>query len=310
MSPPCSRSTSAAATPPGAAAPCLVACFDGTGYWPDGSIAGGEFFLAGQPGGAGSPGIRRVAHLAPFPLPGGDAAIRHPWRTALAVLHAAGVPWEDWLPAVRGSTVAERRLLGQQLDRGLACTPTTSMGRLFDAVAAILGGPASVSFEAEAALWLESQAAGCPAGEACPIEFTLAAARPDEMIVGWSGLIRVIVAELAAGSEPARVAAGFHAAVVRLIVEVRGRLLPDSGGLVGLSGGVFQNALLVEQAAATLRSAGCEPLLHHAVPPNDGGLALGQALLARRQLMRDSPAAEAVQQKFDCRENQGHRTRS
>jgi hydrogenase maturation protein HypF len=263
------------ATPPDE--PCLVACFDGTGYRPDGSIAGGEFFLV-----AGGD-IRRAAHLAPFLLPGGDAAIRHPWRTALAVLHAAGLPWHDRLAAVRAASDAERRLLRQQLDRGLACTPTTSMGRLFDAVAAIVGGPASVSFEAEAALWLESQAACCPDAATDRYRFRLSPAAETSLVqADWRPVVEAIVGDLLAGVPTPEIAAGFHRAVARMIDDMRQRLAAHAA--VGLTGGVFQNALLVEQALARLRAAGRDVLLHHLVPPNDGGLALGQALLARRSL--------------------------
>ena len=263
--------------PPEPAAACLVACFDGTGFWPDGSVAGGEFFHVD------GAGIRRIAHLRPFPLPGGDAAIRHPWRTALALLHAAGLPWDERLPAVRAAHETERRLLRQQLDRGLGCTPTTSMGRLFDGVAALLGGPASISFEAEAALWLESQAGRSPGGDDHH-RFTLAPdAAQAPLAADWRPVVAAIVADLLAGVPVERIAAGFHRAVIELIAAVRHTLAAGSP-TVGLTGGVFQNALLVEAACARLRETGCEPLLHHAVPPNDGGLALGQAVLARGRM--------------------------
>jgi hydrogenase maturation protein HypF len=262
------------ATPP---APCLVTCFDGTGYWPDGTIAGGEFFLAD----AG--GIRRVGQLLPFPLPGGDAAIRFPWRAALAALHAAGIPWDDRLPAVRAGSESERKLLRRQLDRGVACTPTTSMGRLFDAVAAILGGPVAVSFEAEAALWLESQAVRCRAAPGNRYRFIISPQSDGTLAADWRPVVAAIIADLLAGEPIASIAAGFHEAVIELIADVRRNCLPEATA-VGLSGGVFQNAVLVEAASGRLREAGCEGLLHHAVPPNDGGLALGQAVLARCRL--------------------------
>jgi hydrogenase maturation protein HypF len=266
----------AAAPPP--EGPCLVACFDGTGYWPDGTIAGGEFFHVTDGG------IRRAGHLAPFPLPGGDAAIRYPRRTALAVLHTAGLSWDDRLPAVRNASAADRKVLRQQLDRGLACTPTTSMGRLFDAVAALVGGPASVTFEAEAALWLESQAIRCPAPAADRFRFGLEVdARLALLVADWRPVVEGIVGEVLAGTPPSEIGAGFHQAVASLIDDVRDRLAPDSPA-VGLTGGVFQNARLVEDALARLRNAGCDALLHHLAPPNDGGLALGQAVLARGQL--------------------------
>jgi hydrogenase maturation protein HypF len=232
-----------AAAPPGD--PCLVACFDGTGYWPDGSIAGGEFFIAD--GGA----IRRAAHLTAFPLPGGDAAIRHPWRTALAVLHAASLPWDDRLPAVQAASESAQRLLRQQLDRGLACVP---------------------------------QAARAPDLAADRYRFRVSPAADGSLLeADWRPVVKAVVAEVLAATPSPVIAAGFHRAVTRLIDEVRDRLLP-AGATVGLTGGVFQNALLVERSLKRLRTTGSEVLLHHLVPPNDGGLALGQALLARGRL--------------------------
>lgn len=267
-----------APVPPPAVGPCLVACFDGTGYWPDGSIAGGEFFLAD------ADGIRRVAHLAPFPLPGGDAAIRHPWRTALAVLHAAGMPWDPRLPAVAAASERERQVLGQQLDRGVACTPTTSMGRLFDAVAALAGGPASITFEAEAAIELESWAARSSGDVIDRYAFHLSGSDDEtSCVVDWRPLVRAIAGDVLAGVPREQVAAGFHHAVVRLI-EALSRTLPAPPATVGLTGGVFQNATLVAAMADRWQATGRELLLHHAVPPNDGGLALGQAVLARHRL--------------------------
>jgi hydrogenase maturation protein HypF len=275
--------------PASAASPCLIACFDGTGYGPPvavgapGIIRGGEFFLANDVG------LRHLASLAPFPLPGGDAAIRHPWRTALALLHAAGIAWDDRLPAVAVATAAERRLLRQQLDRGLACVPTTSMGRLFDGVAALVGGPPTVTFEAEAALTLESQAARRAEPDETRFNFTIGpASTSPSLVIDWRPLVAAIVANVIAGEPAAGIAAGFHRAVVQMIETVRCTLGPEPPTTVGLTGGVFQNATLVEQATAGLQSTGCSLLLHHAAPPNDGGLALGQALLARQRLQHGS----------------------
>lgn len=259
-------------------APCVVACFDGTGYWPDATIAGGEFLVVADGG------MRRAAHLAPFPLPGGDAAIRHPWRAALALLHAAGLPWDERLPAVRAADAPERQLLRRQLDRGLACTPTTSMGRLFDGVAALVGGPASVTFEAEAALWLESHAAHHRHQIADRYRFRLEGDAATSLVTAdWRPVVTAIVRDVTAGMPIPEIAAGFHRAVAHLIDDVQKRLAPMAAS-VGLTGGVFQNALLVEFALERLRAVGRDVLLHHLVPPNDGGLALGQAVLARNRL--------------------------
>ena len=273
------------AIPPGNM-PCLVACFDGTGYAPanapggtGSTIRGGEFFRVD------AAGIHHAACLAHFPLPGGDAAIRHPWRTALALLHAAGIPWNERLPAVRAAGVGERSLLRQQLDHHLACTPTTSMGRLFDGVAAIAGGPPSVTFEAEAALTLESWAIRRPHEDNSRYSFDLAsAAGAGPLTIDWRGLVAAVVCDVLAGEPVEEIAAGFHHAVVRMISAVCNRLAANGPAMMGLTGGVFQNATLVELASKRLGAAGCDLLLHHSVPPNDGGLALGQAVLARQRL--------------------------
>ncbi len=260
---------------------CLVACFDGTGYRPDGTIAGGEFFLAD------AAGIHHVARLTPFPLPGGDAAIREPWRAALAILHAAGIPWDSRLPPVQAAGDSAARVLGQQLDRRLACPPTTSMGRLFDAVAALAGGPQRISFEAEAALALESWAASGPADDDGRYAFAFMPAPPGGLLeIDWRPVVRGVVHDALAGEPRERIAAAFHRAVVRMLGAVREGLGPAAGSSMGLTGGVFQNARLVADAVGRLEAAGVELVLHHAVPPNDGGLALGQAVLARETLAR------------------------
>ena len=252
----------------------VAACFDGTGYGHDGTIWGGEFFVVA----GGLP--RRAAHLEPFALPGGDAAIRHPWRAALAALHAAGVTWDDRLPAVRAADDATLPLVRRQLERGLNTVATSSMGRLFDAVAAIVGTRRTITHEAEAALALEALAGQADADGAYAFEVVPAEAAGGPLRVAWRGVVAAVAADVLAGTSAARIAARFHDAVARMIVDVCTRL--HAAGAVGLTGGVFQNALLLERATGALRQAGFEPAFHHLVPPNDGGLALGQAVLARR----------------------------
>ncbi len=255
-------------------------CFDGTGYGHDGTIWGGEFFVA--EGGR----LRRAAHLAPFPLPGGDAGIRHPWRAALAMLHAAGVPWDPRLPAVRAAG-GEAPLLRRQLERNLNCVATSSMGRLFDAVASLAGVRHAISYEAEAALNLETLAVG--AADACgdsAYAFASDGASPaGPVVIAWQGLVAAVADDVLAGVSPARIAARFHAAVAAMVVQACCRLRTDgAGSVVGLTGGVFQNALLAVTVAAALQRAGFAIVSHRVVPPNDGGLALGQAVLAHRLL--------------------------
>ncbi|MGI9176834.1 MAG: carbamoyltransferase HypF [Pirellulales bacterium] len=272
-------------------------CFDGTGYGRDGTIQGGEFFVA-----AGG-GLRRAAHLLPFSLPGGDAAIRNPWRVAVALLREAGIPWSERLPAVGHASAADRDLLARQLARGLNCVATTSMGRLFDAVASLVGMCHSIDYEAEAALNLEALAATAagPSWSDCRA-FALTAAdtasKDEPIVADWRPLVGAIVADISAGELPAVVAAAFHDAVVEMIVDVCSRLRDGGGGeVVGLTGGVFQNRLLVERSLDALHAAGFEVLTHHAVPPNDGGLALGQAVLGR--LVLESQSAPPASVKAD-----------
>jgi len=248
-------------------------CFDGTGYGHDGTIWGGEFFAVS------GAAFHRVAHLAMFPLPGGDASIRHPWRTALAVLHAAGHAWDDRLTPVRASAEVERRVLGQQLVNNINCVAASSMGRLFDAVAALAGGTQSITYEAEAAMHLEALAAEATDDDGA-YAFTFDDGEP--LRVGWQTVVRDVAADVLAGVPSPKIAARFHVAVARMIAEVCTRLrAAGAGKIVGLTGGVFQNALLVQMAIDELHQAGFEVLVHQRVPANDGGLALGQAVLAR-----------------------------
>ncbi len=256
-----------------AATPFIGVCFDGTGYGAGepAQIWGGEFFS----GPAG--GMQRAAHLESFPLPGGDASIRQPWRVALAVLQASGVPWDEQLPPVAAARGLD--VLRRQLERQINCVPTTSMGRLFDAVASLVGARHDISYEAEAALNLETLAArgDMPTRYAFGV---VGGALP--LRIDWRPVIAAIAADVLAGVSPARIAAGFHAAVAAMTVEVSGRLRQaGAGDTVGLTGGVFQNAVLTERAAAGLAAAGFRVVLHRVVPPNDGGLALGQAVLGR-----------------------------
>jgi hydrogenase maturation protein HypF len=264
--------------------PVLGIAFDGTGYGPDGTIWGGEVLLADYDG------FERLAHLSPVMLPGGDAAIRHPRRVALSHLRSAGIPWEDDLPAVAATPPDERALLATQLDRGLRCVPTSSMGRLFDAVASLIGVRHDITFEAQAAIELEVLASvhganSRPGAVGAPrIHLPLvrtAAGQPMHLDAGV--LVREVVTAFRAGVAPALIARWFHEAAAGAIVEVA-REVRERGGpqLVALSGGVFTNALLSRLAARALTESGFTVLRHRLVPPNDGGLALGQLAVGAR----------------------------
>jgi len=243
--------------------------FDGTGYGADGAIWGGEVLVAGYEG------FERAAHLRYVPLPGGDATIRRPCRMALAHLSAAGIAWSSDLPPVRAASGSELAVVARQLERGIQCVPTSSMGRLFDAVSSLLGIRHSASYEAQASIELE-KAAIDHVGEASDYRFAF---EGDEIDAG--PVLRSIVSDLRRGAPVGVGAAGFHLAVAEMIagtaVQIRERTGIDR---VALSGGVFQNVLLVRLARSALARQDLRALTHRVVPPNDGGLALGQAVVA------------------------------
>ena len=246
----------------------LGVVWDGTGLGDDGTIWGGEFLLGD------AAGYRRVASLRPFPLPGGDAAAREPRRVAFALLWALGAPAP---PTITDFTEAERRLLTRQLERGLHTPTTSSMGRLFDAVAALAGIRQRSAFEGQAAMLLESAATDV----ASPPYALPVVSGDGRLELDWRPLVAEIVRDVAAGAEARVVASRFHAALVAAIVEVARAVAEPR---VALTGGCFQNRTLAERAARALEAEGFEILLHKHVPPNDGGLALGQAVVAARRL--------------------------
>ncbi|MGV9264098.1 carbamoyltransferase HypF [Kitasatospora sp. NPDC003701] len=254
--------------------PVLGVAFDGTGYGDDGAVWGGEVLLADYDG------YRRLAHLAYVPLPGGDAAVARPYRTALAQLRAAGLPWAADLPPVLACPDDERRVLERQLERSLNCLPTSSMGRLFDAVSALAGVCQRAEYEAQAAIELEG--AALAHGPAEGYAFDL---RPVDgtLVADPAPVLAAVVADLAAGAPAGLIAARFHDAVAGLVRRICGAARDEHGtGTVALTGGVFANALLSSACAAGLRADGFTVLRHRRVPPNDGGLALGQLMVAAR----------------------------
>ncbi len=266
--------------------PIVGVAFDGTGYGTDATVWGGEILLLGPD----SHRYTRAAHLAPVPQPGGDAAVRHPRRMALAHLHAAGIAWDADLPPVAACTDAERRLLASQLATGTACVPTTSMGRLFDAVASLLGIRHESRYEAEAAMALEHAASGAAQRQECHPADT---ERPEchPAATGWgfalgpdgvldpAPVLRALVDGLRAGVDAGVLAGAFHVAVADAVAAVVGRVAGPVR-LVGLTGGVFQNVLLLRLTRERLTREGFTVLTHRTVPPNDGGLALGQAAVS------------------------------
>jgi hydrogenase maturation protein HypF len=245
----------------------LGAAFDGTGYGPDGTIWGGEFLLCqyGQ--------FERLAGLSSFPLPGGDVAVRNPWRIALALLNAAGLPIPDDSPAVAGLSSGQLGVVQAQLKTGLNSPLTSSMGRLFDGVAALVLGRQRVTYEGQAASELEAIASPDEPG-LYPIEL-------DGAGLDWVPLLRMLVRDLQAGVPPQVVSALFHNGLAEGTAQACLRLARQAGvRKVALSGGVWQNALLLRGTLGRLERAGLDVLIHNQVPANDGGLAFGQAIAA------------------------------
>jgi hydrogenase maturation protein HypF len=238
--------------------PALALVFDGTGYGTDGTIWGGELLRCDLDE------FERVAHLEPVRLPGGEAAIREPWRTAASYLERAARPvplerWPGW------SQVRESLRVNAPLSSG--------MGRLFDAVAALLGVRESVSYEGQAAIELEQLAADC---EAAPYR-----CRIEEGVIQGADLIAAAHDDLAAGRPREQIAAAFHEGVAAAAAAAcAGAAEP---GVVVLSGGSFQNLRLLASTRTRLANLGFRVLTHRLVPPNDGGISYGQAAVAARR---------------------------
>lgn len=257
------------------AGPAIGVIFDGSGYGEDGQVWGGEFLIGA------ATGYRRAAHLAYLPMPGGDAAVREPWRMALSYLrHACGDDLPP-LPTLDAIPAAEQRIVLQMIDRRINAPLTSSCGRLFDGVATLTGLRQRVSYEGQAALELEMV---LDPEETQSYPFAVISAGGLRLI-DPAPLIRAVVADVLASVPTAAISARFHRGVAAMIVEICRVLRAECGlSLVALSGGVFQNAFLTETTLALLRADHFEVLTHSLVPPNDGGLALGQALIAAQRV--------------------------
>ncbi len=247
--------------------------FDGTGYGTDGKIWGGEFLVAGLAG------FERRAHFRFLPLPGGDAAIRQPWRAALTYLRDA-IPGSSLPIAFHGISNQDVAIVRKMLERNLNTVDTSSCGRLFDAVASICGLRHEISFEGQAAIELEMIAD--------PLidkyyGFDITASEPWQ--IDFRPMIAAIVDEVSGGISAREVSAKFHNTLAKVIVEICLRLRQAEGlNRVCLSGGTFQNMTLLAKAVNDLRANGFDVYLHSRVPANDGGIALGQAVVANEML--------------------------
>jgi hydrogenase maturation protein HypF len=253
----------------GESGPVIGVAFDGTGYGPDGTIWGGEFLLADLVS------YRRIGHLAPVPLPGGAAAIRQPWRMAASYLEAAYGDAVPDLAVMRRNSATWPAIVSMARAR-VNAPMTSSAGRLFDAMSAILGVRDAVNYEGQAAIELEQRTDVSEPGR---YPMTLRAG--DAVVVESVDLIRAAVDDLAKGVSRAVIAARFHNGLASAVVGVC-TVLRDRTGVsaVALSGGVFQNMLLLDHTAGALDERGFRVLTHGRVPPNDGGISLGQAMVA------------------------------
>jgi hydrogenase maturation protein HypF len=254
--------------------------WDGTGLGTDGTIWGGEFLAADYLG------FDRFARLRPVLLAGGDAGVREPWRIARSyLLDTFGAVHESprWTAM---SSPGRLRVIDTMLTRRVNTIPTSSAGRLFDAVASLIGIRHTVSFEGQAAMMLEAAADAHPDSDD-PYDFALADASPVE--VDLRPMIRQIVAGVEAGQPHTRIAARFHRTMVAVVLAVCRRMRTELQlNRVCLSGGCFQNALLLAGCLESLRCDGFEVFSHHKVPANDGGISLGQAAIACEQLRHSS----------------------
>ena len=260
--------------------PVIGFAFDGTGYGNDGTLWGGEVLVATRVD------YRRAAHLATVPMPGGAAAVKEPWRMGLSHLFRAFGPamWDLDVPLIRkGSTVFDEpsaRVLVTLMDRGVGSPQTSSMGRLFDAVAAILGLCYENTFDAQAAMTLEF----CAIDEPATVPgYPVAMIQENDgvLVVDSAPLIRAVVSDLVSGVPQHRISARFHQSLIDQFTAIGARLADETGiPVAALSGGVFQNARLLGGLSKSLEHKGFSVLTHAQVPAGDGGLSLGQAAIA------------------------------
>jgi hydrogenase maturation protein HypF len=251
--------------------PVIGISFDGTGYGEDGAIWGGEFLVADYMN------YQRAAHVEYFPLPGGDASIKKPARMALSLLWSLGLEWEDELRPVKEFCAEDLFTLRVQLEKKINTPQTSSMGRLFDAVAALAGVRQKVNYEGQAAIEFEALADQSE-GESYPFGL-------DQGQIRVRAVAEALVKDVMAGVPIPKISARFHnglSDVLRIAINEL-RALNQINKVV-LSGGVWQNITLLRRTLSLLRNDGFEVYIHHEVPTNDGGLSLGQAVIAAARL--------------------------
>ena len=251
--------------------PVIGLAFDGTGYGDDGAIWGGEVLVADYNS------YQRVSHLDYFPLPGGDAAIKKPARTALALLWALGLDWDPALAPVAGFCAEDRTTLRTQLERKINTPMTSSVGRLFDAAAALAGVRQSVNYEAQAAIEFEALADENESG--------MYLFQQEQGVMNVKNAVETLIADVLANVPVPVISARFHNGMAQMVLDIC-RSLRTSRNIeeVALSGGVWQNITLLRRTLSLLRNDGFVVYIHQQVPANDGGLSLGQAVVAVARL--------------------------
>jgi hydrogenase maturation protein HypF len=266
--------------------PAIGVVFDGAGLGTDGAIWGGEFLIGDFHG------FRRAAHLRYVPMPGGEAAVRQPWRMAVSHLVDANVELAGMLNDVPDTEI---RVVRQLLARGFNSPQTSSVGRLFDAVAALVGIRSRVEYEGQAAMELECLASESPPAGEYP--FAVDEGTVDApLVIDMRPLIAAVAADVRRSTSSAVIARRFHSTLVTMTLEVCERLHEQTGiDAVALSGGVFINALLLEGVVLRLEAAGFRVYRHRHVPPNDGGLCLGQLAIAAAAQSCENPATLAAE---------------
>ena len=278
------------------AGPVLGIALDGLGYGADGTLWGGEFLLADYRE------AERLGHFLPVALPGGERAMREPWRNAWAHLDAA-FGWPEVvrehgdLDSIRWLRQKPVDVLAAMRERGVNSPPASSAGRLFDAAAAVLGVcRESMAHEGEAAMALEALAARARL-DANDSGYPVERRRDGVAVVSWRPLWQALLEDLRDTVSPEIVAARFHEGLARAVADLGIELADERGlGTIVLSGGVFQNRLLLEAVAGRLESAGKQVLLPRRIPANDGGLSLGQAAVAAARLARDDRPTDGNQE--------------
>jgi hydrogenase maturation protein HypF len=243
--------------------------FDGIGYGTDGAIWGGEVLVGGYRQ------VDRSYHLDYIRMPGGDLAVKEPWRMAFAWLHKIGYDWQS--PFRKTQLAGKFESIRQQLETGINAPLTSSMGRLFDAVAALVGLRGEVSYEGQAAIELENRSSSC---EEKAYRFEI-----NESTFSADPVVRGILADLKSGLRVGQIAARFHNGVANLVLDLAVEIKRREGlNDVVLSGGVWQNMTLLLAVCRNLESAGFQVYTHHQVAANDGGISLGQIAVAHHAL--------------------------